>query len=336
MIYPKFIKEGDFIGVTAPSDGIIDDIGVCRLEYAINNIEAAGYNVIETDNVRKSVLGRSSSSKERALELKKLFCDDRIKLIICASGGDFLLEMLSDFDFLVVKDNIKWIQGYSDPTALLYTITTNFDIATIYGNNFTSFGMQPWHNSLKLNFEILNGERLEQSSFDKYESSRIEYIVGNEGYKLEEKVFWKSLFDEKVQMKGRVIGGCIDILNDLFGTRFDKTKEFIEKYKDDGILWYFDSCELSSEQLIRTLWKFKDNGWFKFCRGIIFGRIFFGKSYYGISFMEAVSSSLKDLDIPVILDADLGHVSPRMIIINGAIAEIDVHDGKGRIKYILK
>ena len=29
-----------------------------------------------------------------------------------------------------------------------------------------------------------------------------------------------------------MIGGCIDILRDLFGTRFDHTKEFINKYKN--------------------------------------------------------------------------------------------------------
>ena len=38
---------------------------------------------------------------------------------------------------------------------------------------------------------------------------------------------------------------------------FDKTKDFINMYKDDGIIWYFDNCEFSSEQLIRTLWKLK-------------------------------------------------------------------------------
>ena len=31
---------------------------------------------------------------------------------------------------------------------------------------------------------------------------------------------------EDVNIKGRIIGGSIDVLSDLFGTRFDKTKEF--------------------------------------------------------------------------------------------------------------
>ncbi|HIS38285.1 MAG TPA: hypothetical protein IAB45_02115 [Candidatus Onthousia faecavium] len=56
-----------------------------------------------------------------------------------------------------------------------------------------------------------------------------------------------------------MIGGCLDIITDLFGTRFDKTEAFLEKYKEDGIIWYFDICELSSESIIRILWKLKDN-----------------------------------------------------------------------------
>ena len=33
----------------------------------------------------------------------------------------------------------------------------------------------------------------------------------------------------------------MDVLLNLVGTRFDKTKEFVHKYKEDGILWYLES-----------------------------------------------------------------------------------------------
>ena len=136
MIYPEFLKEKDVVGVTAPSDGITKDVDLYRLDSAINKLRCIGFDVIETENVRKSFKGASSSSKTRANELEKLYKNDNVKAIICASGGDFLLEMLSEFNFNIVKNNLKWLQGYSDPTGLLFTITTNLDIATIYGDNF--------------------------------------------------------------------------------------------------------------------------------------------------------------------------------------------------------
>ena len=331
MIYPEFLKEKDTIGVTAPSDGITDKIKLKRLDNAIKNFEKRGFNIKETPNVRCSVKGRSSSSKERAEELESLYKDDNVKTIITSGGGDFLLEMLSELDFNVIKDNPKWLQGYSDPTGLLFMVTTNLDIATVYSDNFKTFGMEPWHKSLENNLEILKGNIIEQTSFSKYEEDK-KLITGLEPFNLTKKVYWKNLNNEK----GRIIGGCLDLITELFGTRFDKTKDFLEKYKDDGIIWYFDVCELSSESLIRTLWKLKDNGYFKYTKGILFSRVYACNSYYDISYEEAIYESLKDLNIPIIINADIGHVSPRMTIINGAIATITSSKGKGKIKFTLK
>lgn len=332
MIYPKFIEENNTIGITAPSDGIIKKEKIYRLNSAINNLNKQGFKIKETKNVRTSKKGKSTNSKEQAIELLSLFQDKEVDSIICAGGGEFLLEILPFINFDIIKNNPKWIQGYSDPTSLLYIITTTLDIATIYGDNIGSFGMNKWHKSLYNNVEILKGNIIKQTSFDKYESTYQEYIVGDEPYKLDKKVSWKNLNNEdSIEITGRLIGGCIDCLNDLFGTRFDNTKNFLEKYAADGFVWYFDNCELSNEQLIRTLFKFKDNGWFKYTKGIIFGRSATNKSYYDISFEEAIKYSLNDLNVPIIINTDIGHVAPRMTIINGSIGTVISKKGKGEI-----
>ena len=336
MIYPEFLKEHDTIGVTAPSDGITDEVKLKRLDNAIKNFEEKGFIIKETPNVRCSFKGRSSSSKERASELESLYEDKEVNAIITSGGGDFLLEMLSELDFNVIKDNPKWLQGYSDPTGLLFTITTNLDIATVYSDNFKTFGMEPWHKSLENNLEILKGNIIEQTSFSKYEEDK-KLITGLEPFNLTKKDYWKNLNNEDtLNIKGRIIGGCLDLITELFGTRFDNTKAFLEKYRDDGIIWYFDVCELSSESLIRTLWKLKDNGYFKYTKGILFSRVYACNSYYDISYEEVIYESLKDLNIPIIINADIGHVSPRMTIINGAIATITSSKGKAKIKFTLK
>lgn len=337
MIYPKFIKEKDIIGVTAPSDGIVNKEKLYRLDSANKKMNELGFSIKETPDVRKSQNGRSTFPKYQSKELMELFQNDEVSAIICATGGDFLLEMLSYIDWDIIRKNPKWLQGYSDPTGLLYTITTNLDIATIYGNNFASFGMNPWHESLSNNIEILQGNRVAQSSFSKYEKDYQEYIIGDEPYYLTENVYWQNLNnEEEIIATGRIIGGCIDCLNDLFGTKYDKTNDFIEKYKNDGIIWYFDNFDFSSEQIIRTMWKFKENGWFKYTKCILFGRNIREYSYCEISFKEALQHSFKELNIPIIIDSDIGHVSPRLTIINGSIATITSKDGKGTITFQFK
>lgn len=337
MIYPKFIKEQGTIGVTAPSRGITNELDLKRLESAIKKLNEKGFNVIETENVRTDNLGRSSSKEERAKQLESLFLDKKVDAIISASGGDFLMEMIPYLNYEVIKNNPKWFQGYSDPTWLTYTITTNLDIATIYSNNFKSFGMNPWHKSLETNIKILKGDLINQKSFEKYELYKKNQETGLEDYNLTEKVKWKIITGEKeVAIKGRMIGGCLDVINEIYGTNYDKTQEFLEKYQNDGIIWYLENYSLTSEDLTRVLWKLNDKGYFKYTKGIIFGRSLNYQSFYNLSFEETIKSSLKDLKVPIITEADFGHLSPRMTIINGAIAEINVKNDQGEISFILK
>ena len=337
MHYPKFLNKGDTIGVTAPSDGVSDAIKQKRLDNATLSLQNLGYKVIETEHVRYSREGKSCDSKTQAKELETLFLNPNVRVIFCVSGGDFLLEMLSCLNYSIIQDNPRWLQGYSDPTGLLFTITTGFDIATIYGDNFKTFGMNPWHESFDTNMEILTGNLKIQNSFSLYESEKQKLITGLEPYHLDTPVKWKNLWNQDtITIRGRIIGGCIDVLVSLVGTRFDCVKDFVEKYQEDGIVWYFDNAELTSEQLIRALWQIKEAGWFHYTKGILFGRSMVESSYYDISFENALKKALKDLKVPVLWDLDFGHVSPRMTIINGAITEIHYQNGKGSISFSLE
>lgn len=337
MKYPKFLTDNAIIGVTAPSDGIIDPVKLNRLEHAIYKFSELGYSILETENVRSSEKGISSDKKTRAKELEYLFEEPLVQAIICAGGGDFLLEMLSEINLETIEKNPKWIQGYSDPTGILYLITTKLDIATIYGDNFKTFGMEKWHPSLINNLEILKGNLVTQHNFDTYEQNDLPYENGLEGYNLDTPVAWKSLWNHpSVTMKGRLIGGCLDLLVSMIGTKFDYTKNFIERYKEDGIIWYFDNCELTSEGVIRAMWQLKEAGWFQHTKGIVFGRSMTNSSYYDISFEEAIKRQLEELNVEVLWDLDIGHVKPSITLINGAIAEINYENGKGSIDFTLE
>lgn len=338
MIYPKFIKEGSKIGVPAPSDGAYDELSKIRYKNARKNLENLGYEIIESKNLFSSNKTRSADAITRAEELNEMFENDNIDLILCATGGEFLVEILPYVDFSKIIKSPKFVQGFSDPTNILYTLTTKYDIATIYSNNYKSFGMQEYDESMKNNLEILKGNIIKQKSFEMYEGGRTERVTGLEGYSLTDKVEWKILNSDSAKIKGRIIGGCLDNIVGLTGTKYDGTKEFIERYKNDGIIWYLDNFELSKEDLIRVLWKFNELGYFEYAKGIVFGRVGIEKeSYLGYTLEEALKDSvILKLNIPIIYDADISHKGPTMTIVNGAIAEIEVNNGKGCIKLELK
>ena len=332
MLYPEFLEEGCTIGVTACSDGNQDPLDFVRVDSAKLHLEERGYRVVETPNVRTSRLGRSSSARERAGQLNSLLLRDDVRLIIMAKGGDYLPEMLPLLDFEMIKRHPKWIQGYSDPTGLLFSVTTNCDIATVYASNFGDFGMAEWHKSIEDNVRLLEGKAVTQTSFEQYQDGFAVRETGLEGYAVSEQVKWKNLNgEERVSIEGRLLGGCLDVLVNLVGTRYDKTAEFVRRYREDKILWYLESFNLNSEQLYLGLWQLKEAGWFENAAGFVFGRPCMYRSDMDLSYEEVIREALKELEVPVILDADIGHKPPRMTIINGAVGRFVCEGGRGSL-----
>ena len=93
---------------------------------------------------------------------------------------------------------------------------------------------------------------------------------------------------------------------------------------------------MNTSELLRTLWQMKNAGYFKNCNGIIFGRPLFIRNDYDIDFNQAVIDAIGDLNIPIICDADIGHVSPQLAMVNGAILKITSENGKGKVETFLK
>jgi len=339
MIYPANLEKGFYVGVTATSAGFDNEVDYRRLDNAIANFSMMGYRVIATPNVRSNYKGRSSNGRTRAKELISLFEDPKVRVVFAASGGDFLVEMLPYIDFDKIAHNPKWVQGFSDTTGLVFTITTNLDIATVYSYNFSTFGMEGWHKSLYDNLQILEGHDIVQDSYDLYQDGYYKRITGLEGFVLEKEVEWKNILpsginaDKEIDIQGRALGGCIDCLLNLVGTRFDKTKEFADKYETDGILWFLESYDLNSAALTRGLWQLREAGWFDNAAGFIFGRPAMYQEIYDISYEEAVISVLGDLNLPIILNADIGHKHPQLTMINGAIAKVKSGNNKGSIVF---
>ncbi len=138
MKYPEFLRKGDLIGVCAPSAGVGRKLE--SFDRSLGTLRAEGYRIRETASVRLDS-DRGGSAQVRGNELNALFTDPEVKMVMAASGGDFLDEMLPYADFEQMKRNPKWLMGASDPTGLLFPYTTICDVATLYGCNAGSYDL---------------------------------------------------------------------------------------------------------------------------------------------------------------------------------------------------
>ena len=64
-------------------------------------------------------------------------------------------------------------------------------------------------------------------------------------YNLTQETKWINLKgEEKIEFRGRAIGGCLDCVKVFIGTKYDKVKNYIETYKEDGIVWFLEVFEI--------------------------------------------------------------------------------------------
>ena len=324
MIYPKFLNKNDIIGICALSAGVGHKID--KFNESLEVLKKEGYKIKETKSVRVNNLV-SNSPKERAKELNELIIDKNINMIMCASGGDSQIETVPYINYENIKKNPKWLMGASDPTNLLFIVTTMLDIATIYGFNAGSY----YKNgclSQDYNLNILKGKLITQKSFTKY----IDFIDEINDREIYKEVAYKG----ELKTNGRIIGGCLDCISKLVGTKYDYVNNFIDKYKNDGIIWYFDIFSMSAYDTYLTLLQLKYAGYFRYCKGILFGRIAFPNtenSDYIKDYDEAYKKALED--IKYVSEVDIGHTFESFTLINGALANINIKNKKGEISFKL-
>lgn len=347
MKYPEFLKKGDLIGVCAPSAGVGRKLE--SFDRSLRTLRAEGYRIRETGSVRLDS-ERGGSAQVRGDELNALFADPEVKMVMAASGGDFLDEMLPYADFEQMKRNPKWLMGASDPTGLLFPYTTICDVATLYGCNAGSYDLPDGSDTqcapgadesryLQDNLRFLKGENPVQETSEKHLGCA-PFLA--EKIQFDTPTIWKSNIGA-VHTTGRCIGGCIDVLKDLIGTPCDGASLFVNRYGEkDGIIWYFDNFALSAEMLYRTFLQMKYAGWFRCTKVVLLGRTLFEKSESGMTYDEAVERAFGGAgqeklpgqpQIPVIWEMDIGHTIPHMTMINGAILRLDYEGGRGTLAF---
>lgn len=349
MLIPKFLQEGGTIGVTAPSFGVTTSPYAQQFGSALQTLQEMGYRVKTTPDVfADDGIGISTDPKECAKEFMAMYADDTVDLMISAGGGELMCETLGYIDFDRLRQaRPKFFAGSSDNTNLTFTLPTILDTAALYAPNAPKFGMKPWHASIKQYMELLQGKRTKVVGFPTYET---ESLVSEEDplapyhttVKKEMTLFSDGRQVHELKMQGRLLGGCLDILNILCGTKYDQVDAFNRRYASDGVLWFLESCDLNVLSIRRVLWQLKEAGWFKAASGFIIGRPLNGGAIMGLDHIQAVLGVLKETGVPIIFDADLGHVPPSVPIVSGACAVVQAkgdtsgEDGGLTIEYDLQ
>ncbi len=368
MRYPAFLQEKGTIGFVAPSFGCATEPYKSGFLNAQKRWKEQGFQLQPGPNcyVEEGV-GISNTPKKCGEELTAYYCDKNNDCLISCGGGELMCEILDYVDFEQIRQAApKWYLGYSDNTNFTFLLATLCDAASVYGPCAAAFGMEPLHPSLNDAMLLLQGKKLTMQGYDKWERESLKdeehpyepynltetsvikyylpdgrtnvesmcgmaakYAGQDEAGQSSTRAEFLSDGDAEFSFSGRLLGGCMDCLVNFLGTKYDKVIEFTEKYREDGIIWFLEACDLNLMGIRRAMWQMEHAGWFKYCKGFLIGRprLGMGVEEFGIDSYQAVCEMLYPHHVPVLMDLDIGHMPPSMPLICGSMANV-VSDGK--------
>lgn len=327
--YPAPLRPGDAIAVTAPSAGVSGP-GAERVEFCVDWLRGAGYDVVVGDCMDGSGI-TSAPADRRAAELTAMLCDPDIRCVLPPWGGETAIDLvdLLDWDALAAAAP-TWLVGYSDLSTVLLPITTRLGWATIHGDSLADTpyrppaGLLPW-TALAAG----PGPHVQRDSGLIATSWRFEDDPHAVEWRDVDEGRWRLHGVESLDVSGRLIGGCIETMANLAGTPYGDVAAFGEQHAGDGLIVYLEAAEDEAATICRNLHGLRLAGWFDHATAILIGRTNAG-DHPSMTQDQAVLDALGRLDLPVVLDVEIGHVPPHLPLVNGAMATVrvdaDVHE----------
>ena len=342
MRYPEFLKPGGMIGFVAPSFGCATEPYSSAFAAAQVKFRKMGYGLQFGPNCTLSEgIGISNTPQKCGAELNAMYQDAGNDILIACGGGEMMCEVVPFIDFGGVgRAKPKWYLGYSDNTNFTFTSATLADTAAVYGPCVGDFGMEPWHPALDDVWGLNKGQKSKFQNYDKWELDKNRELPPTTPYQLTEPTVMKVFGageGQEISFEGRLIGGCMDCLENLIGTPYDQVREFNERYASDGIIWFLEACELNVFSIRRTIWHMKSAGWFSHVKGFLIGRPgFYGEELIGLDQYHAFADLLAEYQVPILMDLDIGHHPPMIPMVSGGYARVNFLENHFSVEYLWK
>lgn len=272
LIVPQPLKKGDRIAILSPA-------GIIKPEFvyqAMQVLQDEGYEPF----VMPHALGRwrtySGTAADRLSDLRQAILDPSVKAILCSRGGYGAVHLLEELDRLPLRDNPKWIIGYSDISAL-HALMHRHGIVSVHAPMAKHLAMLKGRDDdARALFGILSGEPQLYS-------------------------IPPSPLNRPGTAVAPLVGGNLAVIADLVATPFDTILP-------DTILFIEDIAE-PIYKTERILYQLRLSGALSRLKGLIVGACTdYTPDVDGHTMEEMVSSMVSDYTYPVAFGVPVGHV----------------------------
>jgi muramoyltetrapeptide carboxypeptidase LdcA involved in peptidoglycan recycling len=340
---PQQLHRGDQVAIVSLSSGVLGEpFAAHQRRLAEQRMQEFGLTPVYMPNALRGLDYLAAHPEARAADLKTAFLDPTIKGVFCAIGGDdtyrLLPYLLTDDEFIqAVQNHPKLFSGFSD--------------TTINHLMFYKLGMQSFYGPNVLNDWAELGPTLlpyTKQTLEHYFANPARTVIPASGVWYEERTDFSQatvgtprishpetrgyeVLRGSSQVQGRLLGGCLDSLNDILTTmRYPDEARTIAAYEifpdvhawQDKILFIETSEERPAPALYhQMLAKLDEEGVLAAVAGIIAGKP------QNEVFYEEYKKILYDVTAPyktpILFNVNFGHAYPRTALPYGAMAEID-------------
>ena len=320
------------IGIVSLSSGILGESFIRHeLKIGVERLNKYGIEVEFLPNALKGMEFIKEHPESRAKDLITAFKDDSIDMILCAIGGEDtyrLLPYLFGNNELKMAVKQKIFLGFSN-TTINHLMLNKVGIKTFYGQAFLpdicelSNEMLPY---TKRYFEelITTGKIKEVRPSDFWYKEREDFSENAVGVDMKKY--------ENTGFKGKILGGCIDSIYDIFdNSRFGDTVSIYKKYNlfpkledwKNKILLLETSENRPEPKLYRKMIvALKEYGIFDVLSGVLVGKPR-DEMYYD-EYKKILLEETSGKDLSIVYNINIGHATPRCIIPFGVETQVNV------------
>jgi muramoyltetrapeptide carboxypeptidase len=297
MIYPDQtplpLKSGDLLRVIAPSGKLRER---AALDLGIQIWRDRGYRVEVSEQVTAGWGYLAGTDSARRSQLAAAWEDPECRGILCVRGGYGGMRLLEDWQWNSTSAP-KWLIGFSDITALLWSLNQQ-GIVGVHGPLLTTLAAEPdW--SIDRLFNLVTGQPLPPLQGDPW--------VGNVA-------------------RGKLLPCNLTVATHLLGTPFQP--DFT------GAILAVEDVTEAPYRIDRLLTHWRLTGALSKLAGIAIGRFSQCDAPAGIpsfSVEEVLRDRLTDLHIPIVANLPFGHDGCNAALPVGVTAILDGNTGELRL-----